>query len=284
MAIRITGARQLDGLKSPALSEADIDAYRRDGYVVPDYRVPAATLEGMRQALMALQAANPHMTTDFILCPHLPDPSLQNVTGSPEWMTFATLPDILDMAEQLIGPDIILWGTTVFGKPSGTGKKTPWHQDANYWPMKPAHTCTAWIALDDATIENGCLQVIPGSHRNRRYYKHNFNNDGGATLNQELDAAEFDEAEAHPILLKAGQVSFHDSFLVHGSEPNRSEHRRAGFVVRLMPGACVWDRRFGVELAKNSRGIDFESRVLCQVRGKDLSGVNDTVDPATVWP
>jgi hypothetical protein len=51
-----------------------------------------------------------------------------------------------------------------------------------------------------------------------------------------------------------------------------------------MPGACVWDRRFGVELAKRSRDVDFESRLLCQVRGKDLTGVNDTVDPATVWP
>ncbi len=274
----------MTGPRPHALNNAEIEAYRRDGYVVPGYRLPTATLDRMRGALAALEAANPHMTTDFVLCPHLPDPSVQKVTGSPEWMEFAILPDILNMVEQLIGPDIILWGTTVFGKPAGTGKKTPWHQDANYWPMKPAHTCTAWIALDDATLENGCLQVLPGSHRNERTFKHNINDDGGATLNQEIDAAEYDEAEARPVVLKAGQVSFHDSFLVHGSEPNRSDRRRAGYVVRLTPGACVWDRRFGVELAKKSRDIDFESRLLCQVRGKDLTGLNDTVDPATVWP
>ena len=187
----------MTGLKPHALTDADIEAYRRDGHVVPGYRLPAVTLDRMRRALVALEAANPHMTTDFVLCPHLPDPSVQKVTGSPEWMEFAILPDILNMVEQLIGPDIILWGTTVFGKPARTGKKTPWHQDANYWPMKPAHTCTAWIALDDATLENGCLQVIPGSHRNERSFKHNINDDGGATLNQEIDAAEYDEAVAH---------------------------------------------------------------------------------------
>ncbi len=265
------------------LSKAEVESYNRDGYVVPDYRLPESMVTRMRRALRELEAANPHLTTDFVLCPHLPDPSVQKVKGTAEWLEYAILPDILDMAEQLIGPDIILWGTTLFGKPPGTGKKTPWHQDANYWPMKPANTCTAWIAFDDATLENGCLQVIPGSHRGERFYKHNFNQDRALTLNQELDRAEYDESTAHPILLQAGQVSFHDSFLVHGSEPNRSAHRRAGYVVRLMPGSCIWDRSFGVELAKKSRDIDFETRLLCQVRGKDLTGVNDTVDPATVW-
>ena len=232
--------------KTRLLTQEEIAAYRRDGYVIPAaYRLPQEMLNRMRRALEELQANNPHLTTDFILCPHLPDPAVQKVTGAPVWLDFATIPEILDMAEQLIGPDIILWGTTVFGKPAHSGKKTPWHQDANYWPMKPANTCTAWIALDDATLENGCLQVIPGSHRGEHFYKHNVNNDGGLTLNQELDATEFDDADARPVLLKAGQVSFHDSFLVHGSEPNRSDHRRAGYVVRLMPASCVWDRKFG---------------------------------------
>lgn len=274
----------MTAVETRLLSEAEIAAYRRDGYVVPDYCLPEATVARMRAAFADLEAANAHLTTDFILCPHLPDPAVQKVKGGPEWLEFATIPEILDMAEQLIGPDIILWGTTVFGKPPGKGKRTPWHQDANYWPMRPAHTCTAWIALDEATVENGCLQVIPGSHRGERYYKHSVNQDRGLTLNQELDKSEFDEADARPILLKPGQVSFHDSFLVHGSEPNRSPRRRAGYVVRLMPANCVWDRDYGVELARKSRDIDFATRQLCQVRGRDLTGRNDSVDPASVWP
>ena len=55
---------------------------------------------------------------------------------------------------------------SLFAKPAGTGRKVPWHQDGEYWPLKPLSTCTVWIAIDDSHQDNGCLNVIPGSHKN----------------------------------------------------------------------------------------------------------------------
>ncbi len=261
------------------LTAEEISGYRRDGFVVPDYHLPDDQLARMRDALDRLCAANEHMTSDIMICPHLLSGSTQGLHGGQEWLEFATHPDLLDMAEQLIGPDIILWGTTVFGKPAGSGKETPWHQDARYWPIRPLATCSLWIALDDSTLENGCLRVIPGSHRSREILDHATKDRGDLTLNQELRSAAFDPAAAHDIVLRAGQVSLHDVFLVHGSRPNRSERRRAGYVLRLMPATSVWDRKLGAEMARNQPNVDFAERRLYLLRGADQSGENQTARP-----
>src|SRR5579871_5213323 len=76
-----------------------------------------------------------------------------------------THPTILDHVEDLIGPDIVAWGTQYFCKLPGDGKVVSWHQDASYWPFTPAHTVTLWLAVDAADRDNGCMQVIPGTHR-----------------------------------------------------------------------------------------------------------------------
>lgn len=150
----------------------------------------------------------------------------------------------------------------------------PWHQDGEYWPIRPLATCSAWIALDDSTPENGCLRVIPGSHRERRVRKHLQNPSAALTLNQELDPSEYDEAAAADIALEAGQLSLHDVYLTHGSEPNRSARRRAGFVCRYMPTTSVFDRALGAELQKRSSRVDFANRELVMMRGVDRCGGN----------
>ena len=104
------------------------------------------------------------------------------------------IPNILDMAEQLIGPDIALWNMSFFAKPALNGKKTPYHQDGEYWPIRPLATCTVWIAVDDATVENGCLRFIPGSHKDKRLMAHEQKNNPEYVLQQELKATEFDES------------------------------------------------------------------------------------------
>ena len=109
----------------------------------------------------------------------------------------------------------------------GERQKTPWHQDGAYWPIRPLATCTVWIAVDDATPENGCMRFIPGSHKSKTLAEHAVNNDPDYTLNQELDPATYDPAEAIDVTLEAGQISLHDVYLFHGSEVNRSPHRAA---------------------------------------------------------
>ena len=259
------------------LSGEEVERYGRDGYLVPEYRLPDHLLDRMRSALDELIERNRHMTTDIMICPHLLAAGTQGLAGGREWLEFAANDDILDMVEQLIGPDIILWGTTVFGKPAGGGKQTPWHQDAKYWPIRPLATCSAWIALDRATPDNGCLRVIPGSHTGARVLEHETRGSDDLTLHQELAPGAFAESEARDVVLEPGQVSLHDAFLVHGSRANRSAHRRAGYVLRLMPATSVWDRKLGAEMASGDSNVDFANRQLFLLRGEDRTGVNRAV-------
>ena len=256
------------------LSDGQVEAYRRDGHVTADWRLPAETIEAMRRALDRLVDANGHMTSDNMFCPHLRKAGTQGLEGDDAWLEFARIPEVLDMVEQLIGPDFLLWGSTVFGKPANVGKETPWHQDGEYWPIRPLASCSAWIAIDDASPENGCLRVLPGTHRGRQILQHHRRKGEDITLNEELCDPSVDYTTARDIVLEAGQISFHDVFLAHGSAPNRSGRRRAGFVCRYMPTTSVWDRELGKVLEERSGAVQFAKRDLYQVRGRDVSGQN----------
>ena len=138
------------------------------------------------------------------------------------FLNYARDPKILDMVEQVIGPNIILWNSSFFAKPAENGKKTPWHQDGEYWPLRPLATCTVWLAIDEATIENGCLKFMRGSHKDKRLRPHRTSNDPNFTLHQDLLESEYDDNKAVPLELEAGQMSLHDVYLLHGSEANNS--------------------------------------------------------------
>ncbi len=246
------------------LTADQISQYHRDGYVVPDFKMPDATLDAIRTRHAALLEREPRFR-DY--CPTLLD-------YDPAFMDYCDNADILDMVSQLIGPDIALWNTSLFAKPAGNGKRTPWHQDGEYWPIRPLATCTAWLALDDSTPENGCLRVIKGSHTSRALRAHNTVQQDDVTLNQELDSAEYDEADAVDVVLKAGQISLHDVYLLHGSEPNLSPHARRGMTMRYMPTTSVFDRDLAREKARQLGILDHSARRVILLRGVDRSGSN----------
>jgi len=141
----------------------------------------------------------------------------------------ATHPAILDLVADLIGPNVICWGTHFFAKMPHDPKAVPWHQDASYWPLTPARTVTAWLAIDDADEANAAMQFLPGTHRaGHLEWK---DTDKDAVLNQEIaDIERFGD----PVIneLKAGQISLHADMLAHASEPNRSDRRRCGLTIR----------------------------------------------------
>ncbi|MEM7207682.1 MAG: phytanoyl-CoA dioxygenase family protein [Pseudomonadota bacterium] len=263
---------------SPAsLSDEQIESYHRSGYVVPEYRLPESLLAEMRVAYDELLCANPGISPDFMLGPHLDNPGTQGVKGSKAWFNFATHPDILHMATQLVGEDLILWGTTIFGKPARVGKATPWHQDGDYYPIRPLETITVWIALDDATIENGCMRFIPGSHRGRQLFSHHWEENPDLTINLVCDSEHFDESGAHDLVLEAGQLSFHDVYMIHGSHANTTEHRRAAFIIRIMPGHCHYDHALGEEIGRKHSAHDYGKRPLYLISGNDSNGNNNFV-------
>ena len=259
------------------LSQKQIDQYNDLGYVIPDFRLPDTLVEDMRHELKTLIATNPQMASDAMFVPHLPQENPQGLKSPnhKKWCSYACNHDILNMVSDLIGKNIALWGTTVFGKPAGNGKETPWHQDSQYWPIRPLASCSTWIAIDDVDVENGCMRIIPGSHKGNTHLNHHIAERDDLTLHQELDADQFDEEQAVDVILKRGQMSFHDINIVHGSRRNTSAKRRAGFVLRFMPTTSHFDRDLGRKLELGSEAINYSNRALLLVRGVDACGLNN---------
>jgi ectoine hydroxylase-related dioxygenase (phytanoyl-CoA dioxygenase family) len=151
-----------------------------------------------------------------------------------------TAPPLLDMIEQLLGPDLVLLYSHIMSKKPG-GLRVAWHQDGPYWHrVDPKIAVTAWIALDDATVENGCMRVIPGSHQGHRDLGQRLVDtpDLIQTRPYELPPEVVDEATAVDVVMRRGDLSLHDSYIVHGSEPNRSTGRRAALTVRYLPASA----------------------------------------------
>jgi non-heme Fe2+,alpha-ketoglutarate-dependent halogenase len=149
----------------------------------------------------------------------------------------ATHRRVLDAVEAVLGPDILLLASNFFCKypAEERGERfVAWHQDVTYWGLEPPRAITAWIAIDDADVENGCMSVIPGSHR-LGILEHGRSTRAGNLLsvNQEVPDGLVDAARAVSMPLRAGQMSLHDGMLLHGSLENRSRRRRCGLAARF---------------------------------------------------
>jgi len=147
-----------------------------------------------------------------------------------------THPVIVDHVADLIGPNVIAWGTHYFNKLPRDPKKVAWHQDASYWPLTPARTVTVWLAIDDADRGNAAMKFLPGTHRLGHLAWQEAV--GPAVLNQEIANI---EQYGEPVYdeLKAGQFSMHADMLAHGSDPNPSDRRRCGLTIRYCPPTVV---------------------------------------------
>ena len=271
-------------MHAAALSPNEIAAYERDGQVTPGWRLPDDLFARFQSALDRLVAAHAPARPDFIPLPHVApaDGEPAATALAREFFELVTHPLLLDLVEPLIGPDIILWTSAVFCKPAATGLEVPWHQDGQYWPIRPRATVTAWIALDDVDAANGCMRVIPGSHRMGEF-SHAKSDRDDLVLNNVVDDPRLDPARARDIVLAAGQVSLHDVDLVHGSQPNTSGRRRAGFAVRYMPSTSLYDRAIDPGQASNSVPLEFARRPIWLVRGVDRHGANDFRVGHTLW-
>ena len=146
----------------------------------------------------------------------------------------AVNPRIVSFMRDLIGPDIVCWGTHYFCKLPGDGKEVSWHQDASYWPFDKSRTITVWLAITDSTRENGAMRVIPGTHLIGAQTTRLSEEDEHNVL---LEVVPDVERFGDPVYfeLKAGQISVHDNLLLHGSEPNRSSRPRGGLTLRYCP-------------------------------------------------
>jgi non-heme Fe2+,alpha-ketoglutarate-dependent halogenase len=144
-------------------------------------------------------------------------------------------PRILDPVEDILGPDILCWGSGFFIKNPHVPARVTWHQDSTYWGLSKPDIVTAWVAFTPSTTENGCMRVVPGTHILQQLpHRDTFAQDNLLSRGQEI-AVEVDESRAVEIVLEPGQMSLHHVMLVHGSEPNSGALRRIGFAIRYLP-------------------------------------------------
>ena len=168
-----------------------------------------------------------------------------------------TDPRIVSRIKDLLGEDVIAWGSHFFCKMPGDGKRVSWHQDSSYWPLTPSMAVTAWLAIDDASVENACMRYIPGTHQFGHLTYTLSETDEANVLNQTVEGAE-SFGEPVNVELKAGEMSIHSDLLLHGSEANQSDKRRCGLTLRYCPAIVRAD------LGWNAKGVI--------VSGKDESG------------
>ena len=143
-------------------------------------------------------------------------------------------PRILDAVEDILGPNLLCWSSSFFIKEASDPAFVSWHQDATYWGLSKPDVVTAWVAFTDATVENGAMRMVPGSHAEQVAHRDTFASTNLLSRGQEI-AVEVDEAKAVDILLPSGSMSLHHVLMFHSSPPNRSADRRIGYAIRYIP-------------------------------------------------
>ena len=251
------------------LSDEELKSYQQDGQINSPVSLSSEMMQTIKKKMTLLFNNNPELDQDYA-------PDLFKYDKS--WLDIAKAPEILDIVAQLIGDDIICWGSAFFAKRGFGGKATPWHQDGQYWPIEPLETCTAWIAVDKATEENGCLKVIPGSHISRKHFEHFRDDSTEIVLNQALNLAALPFKEPRNVILEPGMFSIHDAFMIHGAEANNSGKQRAGLTFRYMPASSHFNRQKAQKMVEELGVIDISERDLFLMRGSDKLNLNRISD------
>lgn len=232
------------------LSSEQVAYYRENGFVAPIAALSAQETAAFRRRFEEYERANRGW---YALSKG------QKLYLLQTWARdIASHPVILDAVEDVLGPDIFLWGLSLFVKEPRDPGYVSWHQDSTYWGLSEPDVVTAWVALSSSNRESGCMKMLPGSHRleqlphNDTLEAHNL-----LTRGQEIAVA-VDERDAEYLELNPGEISLHNIRTVHGSEPNRSAERRIGVAMRY--------------IAPHVRQINADRDSAWLVRGEDRFG------------
>ena len=209
-----------------SLSDAAVQQYRELGYYAPVPVLSRAEAGGLRHKLEDFEASSGAMQGLIRHKPHLLFTWLNELIRHPR---------ILDAVEDVIGPDILCWGTSFFIKEARNPGYVSWHQDSTYWGLEPSDIITAWVAFTDSNAANGAMRVIPATHKlDQAPHRDTFASDNLLSRGQEI-MVDVEEGQAAMLELAAGEMSLHHVRLIHGSDPNPSDDRRIGFAIRYVP-------------------------------------------------
>ena len=203
------------------LTRAEVDFYVENGYLGPYAAMTPAEMTPIRQAIESnvLNTAGPNPRRPM-QSRHMDNPAVYDLAAHPA---------IIDRIAGLLGPDLVVWTTNFWLKEPG-GAEIPWHQDINFWPIEPPVNISAWIAIDHVTVENSCLQIIPGSHR--QFVPHARATEDMA-IAEMADPQAYDVNEAVNMELKPGEFFLFSERLLHTSSVNASDQRRLGLAIRV---------------------------------------------------
>lgn len=228
------------------LTNAQLAQYQRDGIHFPIDVMSEAAASGLLARLEAVEASHGgRLPARINQKPHLLHPWINELIRHPR---------ILDAVEDVLGPDLLCWGAQFFAKNGHDPSYVTWHQDGTYWGLSSPDVITAWVALTPSVPENGCMQVVPGTHLKQVEHVDTFAESNLLSRGQEI-RVEVRPEDTVPVVLKPGQMSLHHVLIFHGSEPNQADYRRVGFAIRYIP-THVRQLNAPRESATLVRGVD----------------------------
>ena len=245
-------------LSPTSLSVSEIDQFFERGFIGPFRAFAEDEMENVRAVIESQVLPIPSLNCSY--------PTQVRHLDSETIFRLCSSPSILDRMESLYGPDLLLWSSAIFDKApsqSGVVENFPWHQDWYNWNLQPMLGISAWLAITPATIENGCMEFIPGSNKETIPWLRDTNPSNNYRFPRSSDPSFFDESKAVPVPMKAGEFYLFNERSLHHSKPNRSNDHRIGIGIRVT-APLVRIR---------------ESWPSIMLRGKECLGRNRIVDP-----
>ena len=196
--------------------------FKKDGFFSPLRLIDKSTASSYREILETVEQKTGPLNYRY---------KIHNVLDIA--YKLATNKELLDSVEALLGPNILLYNTSFVIKEPHSKTHISWHQDLTYWGFNDDKQVAAWIALSDATEENGCMHMIPGSHKVGQL-PHKITKDSNNLLHHGQTIEGASEEQSHCIPLKAGEASLHHGWTMHTSYPNKSDDRRIGLTINYI--------------------------------------------------
>ena len=247
------------------LSPNQLKQYEQEGFVSPINIFSKEKAKKIRNEIELIEKQTPkELEKSGRYNAHLISPLLDEVTHDQK---------ILDAVQSLIGEDILVCGTTLFIKNPYEKGFVSYHQDAKYIGLEPHNWVTAWVAITDSNEHNGCMRMWSGSHKdNLKEHDQKFNKGNLLTRGQTVNNVP--KEKTTPLVLSAGQMSLHHPTVVHGSDLNKSDDRRIGFVIQSYIGTNVKQvlGENSVQIARGKDDFNFHKKI---ARTKSLMNKED---------
>ena len=235
------------------LTRAEVDFYVENGYCGPYAALSPAEMTPVRHEIESKVLGVPG--------PNPRRPMQSRHMDSAAVYDLAAHPAIIGRIAGLLGPDLVVWTTNFWLKEPG-GAEIPWHQDINFWPIEPPVNVSAWIAIDNVTTENSCLQIIPGSHR--QSVTHMRATDDMA-IHEMADPESYDLSQAVNMELKPGEFFLFSERLLHASSKND--------VTRSAASACPFASPCPSSISSRTTHLH-PGHTAILAKGKDVMGFN----------